>query len=57
MPNEKKSEQPRAAIRSRATMTSAEIRRARKKHKDLKLKLEKIRKELDDMMTHIPHCP
>jgi seryl-tRNA synthetase len=57
MPNEKKSDQKRTAKRSEATLTIAEIRRARKKYKDLQLKLVKIRKELRDMMIHIPHCP
>jgi hypothetical protein len=57
MPNEKKSDQKRTAKRSRDTLTIAEIRRARKKHKDLQLKLVKIQKELRDMMNHIPHCP
>ncbi len=57
MPKTKKSDQKSIAEGSPLTLTNAEIRRIRKKYKDLQLKLVKVREELRDMMGHIHHCP
>jgi len=43
--------------RSKETMTLADIRRAQKMFRDLRLKLRKVQDEMKEMMNHIPHCP
>ena len=55
MPSKKK--KPARGQRPKNAMTLADIKRAKRMHKDLQLKLKKIQNEINEMMGHIPHCP